>query len=365
MTKRFIDVQQLYSETAQMVRADAPLYLFIILYTVAGQSFLLGSGTSSEAAYAFYGGRFLFVFAFFFPMLALLFDWAVILHRFDRRRALAARHMFSNQRIASLLCGVVLMQVMVLFVGTFTAVKNVLPVWQGGFPYDRLHADIDKALHFGADPWRWLYAFGGHDLVRVAVEWNYTTLYFVLCFGGLFFVVTSPAARSVRNRYLFEFMLVWIVVGNLLAGLFLSAGPAFYGFVTGDQVRFAEQLQFIAKGLGNPSSAARLQAYLWDLYATRQFGFASGISAFPSVHVGLVMMNALFLKDRDWRLGAIGFGYVALIMASSVYLGWHYAIDGYVAVVVVLGLHVALKKFAFPGRSFAFPNVSEEGKCLT
>jgi small basic protein len=336
-------MRRVASVGATMIRADAPLYAFILLYTAFGVGYLDWTAKWDAAAYATYVGHWLVLFAVTLPVLALIVDFALLLHRFERRRRLAARYVFSSHRIGSLLAGMALLQGMVLFQGTFTTVKNLLPVTQSGFPYDRIQADIDKALHFGVDPWRWLNSFAAYDWVRIAVEWNYSVLFFALCFGGLFFMATSPAARAVRMRYLFEFMLVWIVVGNLLAGLFLSAGPAFYGLVTGDEARFGEQLQFLARGLGSPDSSAGFQAYLWELHISGKAGLASGISAFPSVHVALIAMNALFLRDHDRRLGLAGFAYTGLIMASSVYLGWHYAIDGYVAVMVVVGIHFALK----------------------
>src|SRR5690606_32299861 len=133
------------------------------------------------------------------------------------------------------------------FFGSFTSIKTVLPLLHGGFPFDRIQADIDSALHFGVDPWRLLQPFWGADGMRRIVEWNYNVLWFVICYGALFFVATSPRASHFRLRYIIGFLMVWIIVGNLLAGLFLSAGPAFYGLVTGDDLRFADQLDFLAR----------------------------------------------------------------------------------------------------------------------
>ena len=55
------------------------------------------------------------------------------------------------------------------------------------------------------------------------------------------------------------------------------------------------------------------------------------------------MMNALFLRDINRFAGFLGFVYVAVIALSSVLFGWHYAIDGYVSILVVTLLHGALK----------------------
>jgi hypothetical protein len=327
----------------RMLRADLPLYLAIAVYTCCGLLLLASLGAADRAAYGIYVARWATLFLLLLPAIALAVDGALVIHRFDRRRRLAFRRTFSPKRLARLLSGMALLMAMVLFQGTFTSIKNVLPVIRDGFPQDRIQADIDRWLHFGVDPWRWL-QFAQHHIIRGVVEWNYNVAWFALCFGALFFVVTSPTAASIRTRYVVTFMLVWAVCGNLLAGLFLSAGPAFYGFVTGDEARFAEQLAFLALGSGSSHSAAAYQDYLWSLHASGEAGFASGISAFPSVHVALVAMNAFFIAERFPRAAVLAWLYVAFIVASSVYLAWHYAIDGYASIVVVGLIHILMRQ---------------------
>jgi hypothetical protein len=327
-----------------LVRADFRLYLGILLYAAAGLVFLYAIGAEDRAAYGIYVDKWLMLFGFLMPAIFLTAEAAYLLHRFDRRRRLAARRMFSVRRLACLIAGMALTIFMMVFQGTFTSVKNALAVWQHGFPYDRVQADIDQWLHFGVDPWRWLYAIGENDWVRIAIEWNYNVLWFALCFGALFFVATAPRAAGLRTRYITAFILTWIIVGNLFAGAFMSAGPAFYGQVTGDAARFGEQLAFLARGIDWANSAASYQEYLWSLHARGMTGFGSGISAFPSVHVGLITLNALFLWDFNRRLGLAAFAYVGFVLMSSVYLAWHYAIDGYAAAAAVFVIHFVLKR---------------------
>jgi hypothetical protein len=38
------------------------------------------------------------------------------------------------------------------------------------------------------------------------------------------------------------------------------------------------------------------------------------------------------------------FAYVALVVASSVYLAWHYAIDGYAAVAMTLVIYATVRR---------------------
>ena len=326
------------------MRADMPIYLFVLIYTFLGIWFLVLTNAVDRAAFAVYLGRWPVLFGLLLPALAILLDTLLLVHRFDRRRSLAARRIFSARRLAKLLSGIALLEVMFLFQCTFTSVKNALPVWWSGFPYDKIQADFDRILHFGYDPWVWLYSVAAYDWVRLIVEWNYNILWFVLCYSALFYVVTSPRAAGVRTRYIVSFMVVWILIGNVLAGMFMSAGPAFYGLVTGDTARFAEQLGFLARGADSGNSAASYQNYLWTLHSSGLPGFGSGISAFPSVHVGLITLNALFLFEYDRKWGTAAFVYVGFVVASSVYLAWHYAIDGYAAIAVTLAIYMVGRK---------------------
>lgn len=315
-------------------RKDALLYALIGFYSLGGLIFLGLTSTTEMISYQFYFDKWPAVFAVFLPLMAVIIDLSMLILRFDRRRPLAYRRVFSARRVASLVSGVLLMMGLMVFQGTFTSIKNALPTLEGGFRYDKIQADIDAWIYFGLDPWRLLHAVAGYDVVLAIVEFNYSVAWFIICFGALFFVLTSPAADGIRQRYMLLFLFVWVICGNVLAGMFLSAGPAFYGAVTGDHARFAALTAFLALSQW-ANSAAHYQSYLWSLYEQGTPGLASGISAFPSVHVGLITLNAYFMAERSRSLGILGFTYVGFVQLSSVYLGWHYAIDGYVSFMIV------------------------------
>lgn len=324
---------------------DSWFYAVVIVYTALALIYLFEFGQLARTAHANYIEPSFVVFLCLMPATAIMFDLMRILHRFNSRRMLAFKRTFSSARIAALASGLMLMVGVTLFQGTFTSIKVSFANLQGGFPYDRYLADLDRFLHFGNAPWRYLYAFAEEPMVRTIVELNYNMFWHLICFGALFFVSTSPRANAVRAHYLTMFLFVWIVLGNVLAGLFLSAGPAFYGGATGDDARFAEMLAFLGQS-DWVNSAATFQGHLWGLYQQGRPGIGGGISAFPSVHVGLITMNACFLASYSRRLGILAFAYVGFVLASSVYLGWHYAVDGYVSIIVVtLAYYLSAKLF--------------------
>ncbi len=164
--------------------------------------------------------------------------------------------------LSSLGAGVSLGIFMVLFQASFTVIKNALPAYNGGgFPLDGLHADIDRMLHGGIDPWRFFEPLIASGPVLQAMEFNYGLLWFLFNYGFLFLVLVSPSLAHLRRRYFYAFALTWILVGNVFAGLFLSAGPAFYGAVTGDAHRFADLVAL----LGDPHGRLALGGDLPEL----------------------------------------------------------------------------------------------------
>jgi membrane-associated phospholipid phosphatase len=53
------------------------------------------------------------------------------------------------------------------------------------------------------------------------------------------------------------------------------------------------------------------------------------------MHVAFATLNAYLLSSLNIWLGILGWIFAALIMYGSVYTGWHYAVDGYVSIIVV------------------------------
>ncbi|WP_136657952.1 phosphatase PAP2 family protein [Nitratireductor sp. XY-223] len=333
--------KDLAGEFFATVRQDRLLYALVAIYAVLGGAYVSSRTGFSLDAYQVYGSLWLKNYLLIFPI-ALFGAGAVrIVLRLDQRRTLAFRHMFSARRMAHFFAGTLLIFALWPFQATFTSIKNALSI--NGFLYDRVQADIDKLIHFNTDPWQLLFWLTDSRAFLYIVEVNYMVVWFVLCFGILYWVAVSPNTGGFRVRYIVSFMLVWIVVGNLLASAYISAGPVYYGHVTGDFARFGEQLALLARNEGHFNAAVNYQNYLWLLHENDVTGLGSGISAFPSVHVALTMLNALFVYEFSRRLGWAFFAYTAFIVFSSVYLAWHYAIDGYASIAVTLVIYYAVR----------------------
>lgn len=324
------------------VRGDIWGYAIVFLYSLLCIVLLALTGRFDLSSHERYLGQWTYLYLCIFPLFSVVLLMMRSLLRYQLQGVRICLRALSSYRTGKFAGGMAMMMGLMLFIGNFTTIKNLFPVMHDGFPFDRVTADVDQWLHFGHTPSELLYCLPGLSLALPFIELNYSLLWSVFCFGGLFFTVATARSPLMRMRYILMFMIVWIVCGNVLAGFFLSAGPVYYGAVTGDSERFAHIGAFLSAG-SEPSSAAMFQSYLWTLYERGEAGFGSGISAFPSVHVALATMNALFLGERARWLGLLGAFYVAVILASSVLLGWHYAVDGYVSIAVVLLAHFALR----------------------
>ena len=181
------------------LQRDAWLYYAVLGYTLLGMLFLLAAGDLRGSSHAVYVLPAIKAFLIFMPLVALGYDASRVVLRVDQRRRLAFSRVLTPERFASLAAGIILMAGLTVFQGTFTTIKTALPQLSGGFPHDRVQADIDAMLFFGTDPWRLFHAVGGNAVVRTIVEFNYNVMWFAACYGVLFFVATSPRADGVPH----------------------------------------------------------------------------------------------------------------------------------------------------------------------
>lgn len=255
------------------------------------------------------------------------------------------RRVFTTAYLARIAAGYLMFMGVLVFMGSFTTLKNLLPLLRKGFPYDRIQADIDQWLHLGVDPWKYLEPMLHSKAITDAVLWSYSTLFFFIWFVSVFYVLAQKRSDNLRSRFILCNLLVFALIGNLFAGIFLSAGPAFYGEVTGDHARFSDLLALIGIDLTQTDGARTYHPYLWQTYMSGESGLGSGISAFPSVHVALAAVMALFAFEYNRWLGWAATSYALVVQISSVLLAWHYAIDGYTSVLLVIAIYAALKTY--------------------
>jgi PAP2 superfamily protein len=220
-----------------------------------------------------------------------------------------------------------------LLVMGFTMWKHLVPRLFG-FQWDRTFADLDRAVHFGFYPHELLQPLLGSDWVTAAINWNYL-FWFSVLFASCFAAAFQRRRSLHRQRYLFALLLIWGIGGTLLANLFASAGPVYFGRLGLGSDPYAAHFAFLKAVDGRITiKTLELQEQLWT--ALRSVPSFATISAMPSMHVAIASLVAF----GCWRLGLmlrwLSIVFAVLIGFGSVHLGWHYAIDAYAGLAITM-----------------------------
>ncbi len=320
-------------QLAAALRDQQPLIVCVLAYLLAAAAVSAAFGAGRPLALDLYSGSQAMLTGGF--LVAFVLGHAVYVMVFVRPRHLT-RHIvadwrerhFTGERIAAALPVFVLMPV---FFSAFTSMKAMIPVIQP-FSWDPAFARWDAWLHGGSQPWELLQPLLGLPLVSSAVNAVYNLWFFVM-FGLLLWQAVSLRDRRLRLQFLVSFVLVWAILGSLAATLLSSAGPVYFGRVTGLEDSFAPLMAYL-RGAGAiyPIWALEVQEMLWADYRLAGAGPGSGISAMPSLHVASAVLFALLGWRSSRALGLALTAFAAMILIGSVHLGWHYAIDGYAAI---------------------------------
>ncbi len=247
-----------------------------------------------------------------------------------------ARHFcFDPGRLST---GIVAFVTVIFFASSFMFFKGMIPQ-MNPFSWDPALAQFDRWLHGGTDPYVLLAPLLDRPLVTTGLNAAYHFWFFLLYF--ITFVACFDRDNPVRrNTFLIGFVLMWGLGGNFLAAVLSSGGPVYYqAFGYGDTfVPLMDKLHEFAAV--SPVWALDVQDMLLEGYLND--GPIAGISAMPSMHLASsALMTCYAFAWRPWS-GWLMVPFTLIIMLGSVHLGWHYAIDGYLGVLVgIAGWYVA------------------------
>jgi len=241
---------------------------------------------------------------------------------------------FTIERFANALP---LLVIMPAYFNSFTLIKSAMPSIS---PYRwdvRLEA-LDRWIHGGTAPWRLLQPLLGQPAISNAISFGYVLWFFFVWFVIVWQVFNNRDLRT-RAQFFGTMMMSWILIGGFGAYLLSSAGPCYFGRITGLPDPYAPLMTYLhAASEQTQVFALTAQEMLWDYYVKGNVGLGGGISAMPSMHVSMAFLLFLLVRRTHWVLGILGFFYYLVIQIGSVHLGWHYAVDGYVATLATLAI---------------------------
>ncbi len=228
-----------------------------------------------------------------------------------------------------------------LFMPSFSLIKGSIPLL-ATYGWDNAFITLDQKIH-GADPWRLLQPLLGFPIITSLLAKAYHT-WFMLIYAGAIFFAFLVEDRVLRYRYFFSYFAMWTIGGMAMAVGLASVGPCFLEPLVGN-AHFADQMRYLnaANEVYN-IDVLQVQGDLLAWHQARDFGLGRGISAMPSMHVALAFLFFLAIR-RVSKYAGWFFGLFALVIqVASVHLAYHYAIDGYVSIILVAFIWWAMGK---------------------
>lgn len=217
---------------------------------------------------------------------------------------------------------------------SYRAIKVGIPRIEE-FWADPIFIDWDRAL-FGTDPWTITHAFIG-PAGSAIIDFLYAIWFVVIML--VYVSAAFSKDRLFQLRACFTYLLIWILLGNLLALISSSAGPVYYEHFFGDAT-FAPLMELLK---GQDLRALQIQDYLLSNTGDEMIG--TGISAMPSIHCAMTALIALLAWEKRGMgiMFTVALMYHFAILVGSVHLAWHYAVDGLVSSVLVPLIWFAVK----------------------
>ena len=246
----------------------------------------------------------------------------------------------------------------------FVHLKHLV-LWFNHSNNDLFYWNLDRILHFGVQPNIFaMERIGPNHNAAVLLDWLYIK-YFDYKLIVSFFFLAELTGRKLSDSYFLAYLLLWFLGG--LAYLVKPADGPCYAMLTPYSIDMSpeKRAHIVAYPLITELPKSYVDAYveakiptakfyqlrLWEdrqsfLKGHRLPGVFYGISAMPSLHVAAVTFIAVFLFQTSTLMGGIGVLYAITTFIGSIFLQWHYAVDGYIG--CLMGLFIAFLSLKLP-----------------
>ena len=322
-------------------RSLAPLLPYVVvvgLFVLSAAVVEFALGYSDLLDLHFYSPKILAGLALYFPFLVLyhatyttFVEKQSVLSK-QTWRSFRKRHLSPRRALSAVLLLGLLGPLMSTFVSYKAAIPHINP-----FSWDPSFLALDYWLHGGAHPWKLLFPWFGSPTVISFLDSVYVMWFPALVMTVVWLAWSGPG--PLRSQFFLAYALTWIVLGVGVAIALSSAGPCYYTEVVGAPNPYVDLLSHLATvDQTRPLAALDVQSILWTDYTGLAEDGIEGISAMPSLHVAMATLMALLYFRVHYLAGLASTAFGVLIFLGSIMLGWHYAVDGYLAAVLVVPL---------------------------
>lgn len=321
------------STARSLLRLHVALALAVAVYTFCSfwlsNYYNVGVGEAKVGA-LFWGFMVRVPQMVFFVLFWRLLYLSYVAHEPDRYRIIATEVRAFLRDRERILWGFVAVGIMTCFLIGFAQFKNLIPTLNP-FAWDRTFMELDRLLHFGNLPHEYILPLFGGPFVLSFFTGMYNIWLFLMYMVLLIACFLRPGSL-VRMHFLFAFVLTWAVGGNLVATLFSSAGPVYFGLLGLGEVYDPLLSHLTVHAETGFVTVVETQDLLWKFHTMETS--VNGISAFPSMHVASSVLMAIFAFKWSRLAGYLMSAFALIIMIGSVLLAWHYAVDGYAGAVI-------------------------------
>ena len=211
----------------------------------------------------------------------------------------------------------------------YSWLKVAVPLLRPDVLFDPALFRLETALHLGVNPGRFLQGLFPYPVLWHALDHYYGAFILTVLVGLGWFGATLSLRE--RARFAAGFSFLWIL-GSWFYVAVPSLGPCYVLKDDYAEVRAAMPMQSATmdllfahygrvRALPRHPEGAEISPYL-------------GIAAMPSLHVGAQAFLMLFARRRSRPLFLLFALLTGLTFFTAVLSGWHYAVDGYAALLL-------------------------------
>jgi hypothetical protein len=218
---------------------------------------------------------------------------------------------------------------MPLFFAFVAMYKRLIP-FVHPFAWDQTFEHWDYVLHFNHLPWQLLQPILGHPAITEFLCDIYGLWFTVL--AAIIIWQANTKEYFYRMQFFLTFLLSWIILGTGMAFYFSSAGPCYFHFYCPDIPDPYIPLMSYLYQAASPW-VIDIQYSLLTHLETNTLVLGGGVSAMPSMHLAMATLCFLICSKHNKWLAILTFIFLILVLIASIHLAWHYAVDGYFAII--------------------------------